>query len=517
MPKVKTLRRRHAEYDDDAMLDARALYEGGKAWRERLDRWLPAYPAEDPEHHACRHQAALYENHFGPRVDSLGARLFVVPAEVEGLPEDDGYWSRLWADCDRHRTSWAAFWRDRTVDALVSPQGRAWAWVDRPKAIEGATNPRDQKAAGALDCYLREVAPEVVVNWRYGDQGGLDWVVLETSEVEQASPIEPAVAVHRWTVLDRVSVTTYEWRQTPGDAKDKPTDEDEAVPVEGGTYEHGLQRVPLVELTLARGLRLGQRARDPVVAHARARSELSWALSRSAVIMLAITERAEVAELRDEDGNVVPGTGGTARDAIGAGFGIYLTRDADGKDEAGFIEPSGSSLQHLADDLDRRLREQYRLLHDIASTADPKAMQAAKSGASKAMDQIATEIVLSALAEDVKSAMLDAIGVIAGLRNVPMDGVSITGLDGWQTEDHETWFGLSTQAVDLKAMSPTARTEIGKEERRRLLPDLPDDVATKIDDELESASLDGMPPDGAGIRRPRRQRPQDDADGDAEV
>lgn len=55
---VKILNGTHDEYDGDHLHRLRALAEGGKVWRKRLDDWLPKRFAEQAEVYKERQQLA---------------------------------------------------------------------------------------------------------------------------------------------------------------------------------------------------------------------------------------------------------------------------------------------------------------------------------------------------------------------------------------------------------------------------------------------------------------------------
>lgn len=447
MPTVKELNRTHPAHDAEEIGRMRGLYEGGKAWRKHVGHWLPQLPEEPSEQYKNRSAAALYENHFGPALDLFTAHMFSETPTLAGVPESGNaaaYWHNLSERADAHAMSWSAFWRERLTTAMWA--GRSWVWMDLPRPREDAAPATlaDQLGSGALDAYLRAPAPESVINWNH-DDAGLAWVVIASVAHLQDGPLGASAEVHRWTVIDRERILVYE---VPTKNGEDPREDTEASLV--GDIAHGWDRVPVIEMALPSALWLGARMRDPAVAHVRQRNELSWALRRAAVVLLALTERAGSPASQDPE-----------RPTVGHAWSVRLTRDDEGADEIKFVEPAGSAYSLLAEDVERLEKAFYRTIHQAAVAVDPSAARV-QSGASKAADWVTQQIVMSAIAPAVRDAMRDTARAIAKHRMDPVDAIEIHGLDGWQSLDLDELTALNDLLADAKTASPTLFSELAK-------------------------------------------------------
>ena len=464
--KVEQLDQRHPDYDGDGLAQRRALYAGGRAWRALLDAWLPQHEVEPADAWRFRKAQATYENHFGPALDLLSGHLFADPPRLEDAPDGD-YWARLTAG-HGSGVGWASWWRERVTEALWA--GRAWVWLDLPAGTGAAASLGDQVRSGALDAYLRSFDPEAVIDWATDDLG-VAWVRARQIVERADGPVSPRTRVYRWTCIDQHEIAEYEWAPT-GD-RTTPSPEDLAYLREGYPVAHGWAHpdtrapaCPVYDLLLDGALSAGERMQDPAISHLRGRNEQQHALFRAAVVILWLRAK----------------WGAARATALGQGAFLQLTRDQDGADEAGFLEPPGGVFEHLGADCKRREEALYRVVGQMAVAIDPSA---AASGDSKRQDWRAMEVVLSALAGVTLDAMRWVVGMIAALRRE--DAPTVAGLDGWHREETPDWLTGVAMAPELKT-SPTARRLIAVEQARRLLPDASPDDLQAIEDELQQAA-----------------------------
>jgi hypothetical protein len=442
---VSTLEQTHPDRNAKAIREHRALYEGGDAWRELLETWLPRNANEPADLYEDRKSRALYLNHAGGIVGLLSAYLFSEPPSVEGLEGD--YWTDLDKDVDQGGTPLTRFWRQRFVDALVDR--RAWVWVNAPAKPEGLVleSRLDEERSGMDRLYLVSLTESEVLDWELDAHGRIVWAIVRQTYTERLGVDAKRIPIWRWTEITATTLRRWEWRGDGGD-KHRPDLQDNAS--ELPTIAHGMGAVPLVRLELPKGLWAMHLLRDPAVAHLRARNGLSWALHRSAHAMMWLRRK-----FADQDPTL--------------GQGYYLNLEEG--EEAGWLEPPSGSYQVLRDDVQDLKEELFRVVHQMATAADSDATATRMSGLSKEQDWKAADVVMSAYADLVRSAVAECLTLIANARREDAAELSVSGLEGWQHETLETFLASAALAVDASRMSPTFRKVVARRQAERLLGD----------------------------------------------
>jgi hypothetical protein len=487
--KVKQLNIPHPSWDGHRLGRLRALMEGGPAWHALKKTWFPQRPVEPADIYDERVSLLTYVNHAGGILTTLCSFLFSEAPQIGGIEGD--YWSRLQENCDGGGTPWRRFWLTLLADALVGRQ--SFLWANLPDRGNAAYSSRaDEEKAGALDAWLIELCPEMVYNWEEDKQGRLSWILFRSILDEQPSIDKPREKVWRWTHIDATHIRRFEWRPTM--EKSAPNDEDEVK--ELPSIAHGVGRIPVIRLQLPGALWGMSRLEDAAVASCRSRNELSWALHQAANELLCVTSKW-----------------GDEKIALGHGHYLRLSRDEHGEDHAAFVAPSGVAFQFLQQDVQDTREEVYRVLQQMAQAADSDANRARMSGASKSQDWKAHEILLSAFADIVKGAMREAVELLMGIRGETASDLTISGLDGWQSEDLLTFLEAAGLATEARALSPTFRKAVAKRQALRLLQD---EVSSKelaaIEKEIEESDPESLDP-LSGYGAPRK--PTGDSEDDA--
>lgn len=476
--KAKTLLQTHPSYDGVRLQRLRALVEGGPDWHKLVEHWLPKRAVEPPDIYAERKAMARYVNHAGNVVGTLSALLFSQPPAVSGLEGE--YYARLWASCDGKRSSWRSFWRQRLTDAQVGQH--AWIQVNLPARAEAPLpdNRRDEERQGLLDAYLVGWKPEQVLDWGEDAQGNLTWVMTLAVTSERAGPTAPRVTTWRWTAITADTLQTWTW--TPpaepsgkavqsGEAARSPRPEDEVE--EHPPIDHRMGRLPVVRLSLPRELWTMHQMEDPAVGALRARNEHTWALHQAANELLVI-----LSVWQDEKIN------------LGHGHFLKLSRDANGQDEARFVGPSGVAFEYLQQDVRDTREEVYRVARQMALAADSDATRARLSGESKKQDWNALEIVLEAYQELALDAMTATLELIAEVRGDDTAELSVSGLEGWRSEDLLAFLEAAALATDARLLSPSFRKAVALRQVERLLGDeVGEERLQTIRQEIEAAEV----------------------------
>jgi hypothetical protein len=445
--KIKILNQRHPENNAARIARLSSLAEGGPAWHDMVEDWLPKRAVEPTDVYTERKSLATYINHAGSVLDLLAAMLFAEAPKVEGLPDDE-YYHQLLNDCDGTGTPWRRWWRETFTHALTGR--RCYAWINLPprNGIE-ATSRADEEQAGYLEAYLVRVTPEQVLDWGTDQRGRMQWLIWLDVLDERGDVESPRSVRWRWTYVDGSRVRQWEW--TPQGGQSTPDDNDDAV--ETLAIEHNAGRLPVVPLVLPKPLWLMHRVEDAAVAAMRARNEHSWALHQAANELLVLK--------RDWDDGKAPELG----------HGHYLKLDAP-DDEASYVSPTGIAFEYLEHDVEHTREDLYRVLQAMALSADSDSQKARLSGESKDQDWKATQILLAAYHDHVTSAMTETAKAIMSIRH---DGdsneVAVSGLDGWQTDDVEAFLAQCALANDARALSPTFRRVAARIQAARVLQD----------------------------------------------
>lgn len=480
---ITTLQQKHPDYDAETLQAHRELYEGGKTFRASIEKWLPQNHAEMNDVWEDRKKRGFYINHVGEMLDMLGSFLFSEAVQVEGLDAYPGFLD----DCDGAGSTWSEWWKALLLDAFQGK--RAYAWVNlpsRPADLE-VPNRFEEEKAGLLNAYLVGLSAEQVIDWETDERGQLQWVMVHGVKSRRASIDGPRKSVHVWTYIDAEVIRRWEWEPTK--EKPAPGDKDEAneLPI----VKHGVGRLPVVRLELPHGLWALNKLHDPAVALMRRQNDLDWSLHRAAHALLAIYSKWA-------DGTPT----------LGAGYYIRLGEN----DKAEYLEPSGMSFDAQSAQAEDLRQELYRVLHQMAASVSPEGAQAVASGASKALDWQALEIVLLAYGELVLKAMRSTLAIIAKVRGVDAESIKVKGLQSWKLEDLKSFLEAAL-AGDGLVKSETYKREVGKRAASRLLQDeVPPEVMEKIHAEIDAAEYEqpAYPPPPADLKRPRTK---DDDDG----
>jgi len=453
--KIAVLDQRHPAYDAARLARWEALYEGGAAWEARISEFLPKRPAEQKELYEFRKAQATYVNHVGPICDVIAGWLFADAPTVDGIPKG-------WVDdVDRTGAGLADWWRQRLVRALV--QRRAYAWVNLPAvALPEAATLADQDAAGGRNAYLVGLDADEVINWTVDAAGALSAIMIRRTAMEQADLLAPQRCVIRWILIDAVSIRKWEWRpQEGGPASPKP--EEEAAEV--GNLTHGFGRIPVVVIDLSPGLHVLGKLDHAATRLTRDEDALGWGLGCNMHPLL---------HLATDDPKSPP--------VLGAGF-FFATGSAD---KLAMIESSGAGFSAMAARVQSDMEGLYRIVQQMAQSANAESSKASTSGSSKAMDWQALEIMLRSYAAVVLTAIRQTLEICNVAWRLPEEGILVTGLGSWSDED------LAEKLANMLIASPlvkseTFQREIAKRTVGALLDDAEAELLDKINREIDAA------------------------------
>jgi hypothetical protein len=453
---MQNINREHPEYVARKAMwrQYQDLYAGGERLRLNAMDYLVKRHKEPNEVYRERLARVFYENYIGSIIDWYAATL--LRREPMMLFEGDdehakNFYGVLAQDCDLKGTNLSEFFRRQFVQMLV--YGSSYTVVDFPRASGPALNRAEEDASGRSRAYLVDYSPEEVINWSYDQAGGLDWVVIRTSCLQQ-SRVEDAKWERetRWVYYDRENFEIFR----------KSGDGGRMERIDSG--RHGLaslRRVPVFQMRVTDGLWLMNKAALLQLEHFNKSNALSWALTMGLFATPVVFSDREFSQI------------------VGESYYIQLGKD----DRFGWTEPDGKVYQIAADNLVRLKDEIYRVCYLMSQAGGPDWKQ---SGLSKQRDFSITNEVLRAYGDAVKETLQQVLWTIAGARQ---DNISIgvSGLDEFDIEDFSNELDDAKKLLELGIGSETLKKQVFKKLAFKYLCDARQEVKNKVAEEIERA------------------------------
>jgi hypothetical protein len=456
---METINREHPEYVARRGIwkQYRDLYAGGDQLRSDAAQYLVRRHKEPGDIYMERLARVFYENYVGSIIDWYAATLMrSEPSMLLGGSDlaTQSFYAVLSADCDLKGTSLTEFFRQRFVQALVC--GSSYIVVDFPKAEGEARTRAEEDALGQSRAYLTDYGPDEVINWSHDRLGGLDWIVLRTSCLQQSQVTDAKWEKEtRWIYYDREAYRVYRKRG-----------ESQAIePIDEG--RHGLAslgRVPVFEVKVSDGLWLMNKAASLQLEHFNKSNALSWALTMGLFASPVVYSDREWKQV------------------VGESYYIQLGKD----DRFGWTEPEGKVYQIAADNLQNLRDEIYRVCY-LMIQAGESGSGGRQSAAAKLLDFATTEEVLRAYGATVKDVMKRTLWAIAAARQ---DGVTIdvSGMDEFDIHDLGTELDDAQKLLNLGIESKTLKKEVFKRLAFKYLSDARQDIKNQVAEEIENGA-----------------------------
>jgi len=454
---MENINREHPEYVARKAIwkQYKDLYAGGEQLRTNASLYLVRRHKEPGEIYLERLARVFYQNYIGSIIDWYAATLMRCEPGLlfEGSdPAAIDFYGVLSEDCDLKGTSLSEFFRQRFVDVLVC--GSSFIVVDFPK-VDGTPRSRaEEDACGKSRAYLVDYSPEEVINWSQNRAGGLDWVVLRTSCLQQSKVTDAKREKEtRWIYYDRENYQIY---RRHGDSS----------PIELiDEGRHGMAsvgRVPLFEIKVSDGLWLMNKSASLQLEHFNKSNALSWALTMGLFASPVVYSDHEWKQV------------------VGESYYIQLGKD----DRFGWTEPEGKVYQIAADNLVSLRDEIYRVCYLMSQSGDTGSGR--QSALSLQMEFATTEEVLRAYGDTVKEGLKQILWAIAAARQ---DGVSIdvSGMDEFDINSLGTELDDAQKLLALGIESKTLKKEIFKRLAFKYLSDASQDVKNRVAEEIEGA------------------------------
>jgi hypothetical protein len=455
---VQTIDREHPDYVAQKTMwrQYQDLYAGGERLRMNASEYLARRQKEPATVYAERLSRVFYENYIGSIVDWYAATLMRREPILHFEGSDLGakrFYNLLSDNCDLKGTSLHEFYRQRFIDTIVN--GRSFVAVDFPRVNGPARTRAEEDASGRSRAYLMDYTADEVINWSHDERGGLEWLVIRTSCLQQSKVTDTKWEKEtRWIYYDRERFQIF---RKVGDGK-----EVELVD-EGRHALAGSRRVPVFEMKVSEGLWVMNKAALLQMEHLNKSNALSWALTMGLFAMPVVYSDREWEQL------------------VGETYYIQLGPS----DRFGWTEPEGKVYQIAADNLVRLKDEIYRVCY-LMNQASSGSADLRMSGLSKQRDFSVTQEVLRAYGDMVKDMMKQVLGAIAEARQ---DGVTIdvTGMDEFDIGDFSSELDDAKKLLELGIGSETLKKQIFKKLAFKYLCDARQEVKNRVAEEIDAA------------------------------
>jgi Domain of unknown function (DUF4055) len=453
---MDTINREHPEYVARKAIwrQYEDLYAGGEQLRTNASLYLVRRHKEPGEVYLERLGRVFYENYIGSIIDWYAATLMRCEPGLLFRGSDtaaEEFFAVFSNDCDLKGTSLTEFFRQRFVQTLVC--GSSYIVVDFPKVSGNARTRAEEDACGRSRAYLMDYGPDEVINWSHDRLGGLDWIVLRTSCLQQSKVTDAKWEKEtRWVYYDRENYQIY--RKVGESSPIELVDEG----------RHGLaslRRVPVFEMKVSEGMWLMNRSASLQLEHFNKSNALSWALTMGLFASPVVYSDREW------------------RQVVGESYYIQLGKD----DRFGWTEPEGKVYQIAADNLVNLRDEIYRVSYLMIQAGESTGTR--QSAMSRQLDFATTEEVLRAYGETVKEALKQTLGAIAAARRDAVT-IDVSGMDEFDINDLGTELDDAQKLLSLGIESKTLKKEVFKRLALKYLSDAGQDIKNKVAAEIES-------------------------------
>jgi hypothetical protein len=489
---IKRLQAKGPEHKGSVWLDYEALYKGGHAFRDRVERFLPKNEAEHHRIYARRKKEAVFRSYIGTIVDYFAALLFAhelttTPTRGESAEEvEPPDWAAdFQTSADGAGTDLLDFVRDGFIDALVKGAG-VWR-LDFPDKHGTATDRAASDRADHNDVRLARVPREQLLDFERDDRGRLLWVILHEEDQPRFDPTDErgGFTRHRWWVLTRTHSRRFEVFVKKGDGLNPESTLQPAADV-----AHNLGEVPIVDLSVGDGLWVANRLESAQLEHFRLTCANNWSMRRTcyAMPLFRVTKPQEWR----------PGT-------MGAGYYLAIGENEHGE----WMSPPTSHLSVVREEVASQKDEIFRLVSQMSLGVDNNAAAVGRSAESKSADAEAIQVVLRAYGAKVRDCVKRTMDLVSKARGDELNW-GAEGLDRFETLDPELLVKLLKDAIALAIPSETFAIEAKTRAAHALLPGL--DQATR--DTIRKEVTEAVEKAASAPVAPTEDDPPDDATND---
>lgn len=483
-----TLAQTNPGYDAKLWDRIRLLYRGGWEIAGRAREVLKKAPNETTKAYEYRLSLASYVGYFGHVTNYLAGALFwepvsVVPNSESSIPDEEFY-EEFSRNADRRETSFSSLMKLACVEALLVKT--AWLAVDLPPGTESEVASRaDEDALGLRRAYCYLEPAENVLDWEEDDDGRLTLVVIKR-RITKRTAIEQARGGYRdefrvWELTESGARFSL-YRSRDYKADETPDAKDALTLVEQRPTSFNV--LPYARLTLPDGLWVGNQVGPLALEHFKRRSDLAGSVSSSLVEIPVVSLAPEIGGMGEAMPSELAQDPHRGDDPIAQhkarGYMVLGEHD-----RFEFVGPKGAVHQAARDELSDLRDEIYRTVTAMALALNQTGAAVGRSGQSKREDRIATEIVLEAIAHEVKKAAICVYRLIADAREETDVEWEAHGVENFNLAATGESVTEAIDVIDIDIPSKTFKSKYLSQLAIGLVRNLDPETQATIRDEIE--------------------------------
>lgn len=499
----KILKMKHECYEAQ-VLDVKKeclLFEGGFQMNEPeiAKLFCPQMKSEeDSSIYKERVASASYVPTFGKLITGLISNLFSEDlAVMEAVDHDDpetagseftpllrDYYKLFEVDCDGAGSNLHNFFRDRTTKALT--HSFTYFGVDYPKGE--ADNLLDQERQGLDKPRLYKIAADAIFDWKMQEEKPheYEWLKLVYCQPVQATPFDPPMHqffVKCWSLRDGIAV--YECFQSePLPLGKQPKDKDLLKKIDEG--ETSFKRIPIFCFKLDDGVSVGAKL-APMAAEHFNRTTIENHSTNKACLTIPVVYRGEMLP----DGGGLPDPiaadmrrGQHPRGKVNNKGVVELGSHT--QDRFEIVEAKGGALNFIHkqnEDLDEKM---HSVVHQMGQSLKQARSKSGKSAMSKQEDRRSTEMLLTAISDEVHNIVKRVMYCISESRGEDIVW-EVKGLSAIQQEEREDLIMEAQLLMTMNFPSLTQQKEHYYRVGSRLIEGVGEETMRTIRMELEES------------------------------
>lgn len=409
------------------------LYEGGcRLWNAAVE-FLRKRPVENADVYAARRDQFTAPAALATAADYFTSYVFRTAPKLDIQREPEGkadaglsaWWNEWQEDVDGEDTSLLRLFRSALLHVLLFR--RAYLFVDLPDVGE-VRSLFEQKEKGQFSPRLQLFSPRTLISHEETASGRLRKALFRT-ETAIGGVLEKPQRKVQWLYLDETEFRVYE-------AIDEDGKEGAAKLAKQGRHATAdLRRLPVVTMTVDKGMWLGNRAFLPMMDLLNQDNALGWSLFMAALAVPVVHTDQEPKNLTLAEHTFVhlkPG------------------------DKYSYAEPQGTSWTAMAGRIQERKEEVFRAFYLLPQARTQDATPAAQTGFSKEMDYAPTNEVANYYGSVVRKAMQVTLNMVLAVRErgKPAHRASVDGYK-FSEQPKDAVLRWVTDAMALGIPSPT--------------------------------------------------------------
>lgn len=420
---VRTLDRKHPDFARNLEMreNLRLLFEGGDQLRQSAERVLTQRPREDTDVYAARCSRLTYDNILSTGIKWYTSAMFANPPQIRfwrkgevGRAESTDSTlkyvrSQFMNNCDLVGTPFTDFYCSAFELALV--QGGAHVLIDLPRRDpnEEVVSLALERERGYLDPHLVLYSPQSLINWSKDEYGNYQWVVVKSRRYFQTDVAAEQQIITEWFLYDQETFAVYRLvgRADTLMVNEEFSDQRAELVAYGQHALASKGRVPLVTLSLMKGLWLASQVYLQLIDHINQDNTLGWALFMSNLAIPVIIGDVDTT-------NMVASEAGHLQFPAGTQYS--------------WSEPDGKSFAHSANRLESLKDEIYRSMQLQSQGRSMRATPAMQSGRSKVVEMRPTQDVMTGMGLDLRRSMTETMQLVCDASRHATDvDVSVEG------------------------------------------------------------------------------------------